>query len=207
MVDINVQQQIRKTKVNLVIAMGVMIVGILAAVFLYIQLQEKKQEVEVQNKVVEIQRDSLSKLYMLVSVYKDSLESTLARVNQGFVAKSDTNLANQIDKLLIQSANLSTEPVVAVFNNDRSTRVLSLDYLLKNKINDPATIQEMIRNGKKGIDDVKGTVNVLFYLNANSPQSLQPFSGELLEYLDIVDKQVGRQQAKALSKSIRSKLR
>ena len=207
MANPSIDQQIRNTKIGILVSLIFFIAGILASAYLYVQLQQKKQEIEAQNVLVEQQRDSLEAQNSLISLYKDSLENTLASINKGFIAREDTALSRRINNLLLESTNLSADPKVAVFNDDRKTRALSLSKLLKEKRNDASTIREMIAFGKASIDDPKGTVNALYYLNANDSAALLPYRVELLRYLDLVDQQPGRQQAKQLSGAIRKKLR
>jgi len=64
----------------------------------------------------------------------------------------------------------------------------------------------MIVHGKANINDPRGTVNDLYFLDAYSSAVLMQYKDELIPYLDMVDKLVGRQQAKELSKSIRKKI-
>lgn len=207
MANKTIDQQIRNTKLGILISLIILIAGILVSAYLYAQLQHKKKEIEAKNALVELQKDSLRKQNDLISLYKDSLENTLAAVNKGFIAQTDTALSNRINTLLLQSTNLSADPKIAVFNANRQTRAQSLSILLNEKLNDAQTIREMIAFGKASIDDPKGTVNALFYLNANSKTALLPHRTELLAYLDLVDRQPGRLQAKQLSTSIRKKLR
>lgn len=197
---------VRKAKTSLLIALTIMIVGIVTSFYLYLKLQNKEKEVLAKNIALKQAQDSLVEIQQILTIYKDSLSSTLSVVNNNYVASRDTALSNRINTLVINSKALSKDPIKTIFSSTEASRKLALQQLLDHELNDPVTVKNMIIFGVTNIDDVKGTVNVLYYLNKNNPEILRQFKTELTGYLDLVDKQTGRQQAKGLSAEIRKKL-
>lgn len=196
--DTSENLDMRRAKILLNIALAIMVGCIVTAFYFSLQLEHKKQELLEKKNELEHAQDSILGINVALERAQDSIIDLQEALRIRAFTK-DTAVFPQIS-LNPKSTNNS------IFSQAEGSRKLALQQLLDHDLNDPATVKQMIAFGIDNITDVKGTVNVLYYLNKNNPKILLQFRPELTNYLNLVDKQTGRQQAKNLSSEIRKKI-
>ena len=201
--------RIRRIKIGMIIAMALMIIGLMVAFYFYINLIESKKELRTLNTELTIKQDSIVALKNQLVESEKNLTQLLREVNSKFVKSTDPNLSTRIEKAVAISNELTSGQLVeltnSLFDAEISVRKGNLQELLK-YTEDEAVIQQVIFIGKENMNDAKGTVNSLFFLNRVKPELLKKYESELLPYLDAIKNLRGRNQAKGLAKEIRSKL-
>lgn len=96
--------------------------------------------------------------------------------------------------------------IKGVFSEDENTRKKSVQKFLENYLNEPKAVKRLIDMATARIDNPKGCINALFILDRVPIETLLGYRTELLEFLDLVDQQGGRAQAKAKAREIRTKI-
>lgn len=194
---------------TIAIALGVLTCTSVISVWQWKVAETKKQEADYAGAVVIKAYDSLENMEDVLKQYKDSLTSVLKTVNELYVSQNDTALSSKINNLIYGAEHLSPEMLetgTGIFEEDFSVRSATLQYMLDHKTNDSVFVRKRIQLGIEKFNDTKGTVNNLYFLNRVNPELLRNYRQDLIRYLDVVDRAPGRNQAKALAKSIRTKL-
>lgn len=197
-----------KTKRYLIIISALFLASLVSVILLIYKTQVQQNFINTQNEKLERKSDSLNTVLAENLGNQIYIEELLDSINRVYVLPNDPQASVRISSELekVKSKKSGYNLLASLYSNDEVERKKAVQELIDNNLNDKFILEKLIEIGIANINNPKGTVNTLFLINRFRGSDLKIYYKQVNSFLDLVEEQTGREQAKSIAREIRGKV-